>query len=98
MPQLPTFAEIAFCTKGIPSRTPGSPCTPDKSNIIAVAEQINRVSINTDNTCPIPCFAGWLTEALADAFGALPIPASLEKSPLLIPITTALPAIPPANA
>ena len=32
----------------------------------------------------------------ADAFGALPIPASLENNPRLIPITIALPAIPPS--
>ena len=38
MPQFPTFAEIAFCTKGIPSNTPDSPCTPESNSIIAVAE------------------------------------------------------------
>ena len=51
---------------------------PDDIHIIAVAVQSNKVSINTDNICTSPCFTGWLTFAEADAFGAEPIPASLE--------------------
>lgn len=68
-------------TNEIPSSFAGTPSTPETRSIIAVAEQIRIVSINTETTCTIPCLAGWETEALAAAFGALPIPASFEKVP-----------------
>ena len=65
---------------------------------MAVAEQMSRVSMNTDNTCTMPCFTGWDTSAAAEALGALPIPASLENRPRFTPMTTALPAKPPKIA
>ena len=61
-------------------------------------EQINIVSIKTEMVCTKPCFTGWETSAVAPAFGADPIPASLEKSPRLIPCITQEPANPPAIA
>ena len=79
-------------------KTGGAKTLKCDEKLVRLEEQIKSVSINTEITCTIPCFAGWLTDALAAAFGALPIPASLENRPLLIPITTALPAIPPKIA
>ena len=60
-----------------------------------VALQISIVSTNTPNACNKPCFTGWETFEVAAAFGALPIPASLEYSPLLIPWSIATPIAPP---
>lgn len=42
-----------------------------------------------------PCFTGWLTEAVAATFGAEPSPASLLNKPRFVPITTAMPIVPP---
>ena len=50
--------------------------------------------MKTDNICTNPCFTGWLTMAEAAAFGAEPIPASLEYRPLRIPYIMADPANP----
>ena len=61
---------------------------------MAVAVHNNNVSINTDNICTSPCLTGWLTTADAAAFGAEPIPASLEYRPLRIPCIMADPAKP----
>ena len=60
-----------------------------------VALQIKIVSTNTPKACNKPCFTGWDTFEVAAAFGALPIPASLEYSPLLIPCNIATPIAPP---
>ena len=60
----------------------------------AVAEQITRVSRNTDSICTRPCFTGWLTLAEAAALGAEPTPASLENRPRLMPCITAEPVKP----
>ena len=97
IPHCPMLVRIASCTNGIPSNTPLSPCTPEIKSIIAVVLQIKSVSMKTEITCTSPCLTGWSTSADAAAFGALPIPASFENSPLLIPIITALPANPPAK-
>lgn len=47
------------------------------------------------SVCTRPCFAGCETDAVAAAFGAEPIPASLENRPRLIPNIKADPANPP---
>ena len=52
--------------------------TPESSSIKAVVEQMRMVSIKTDSICTKPCLTGWETSAAAAAFGADPIPASLE--------------------
>ena len=51
----------------------------------AVAEQMSSVSMNTDSICTRPCLAGCETSAVAAAFGAEPMPASLEYRPRLMP-------------
>lgn len=51
----------------------------------AVQEQTSRVSVNTPRVWIRPCFTGWLTSAVAAAFGALPSPASLLNIPRLKP-------------
>lgn len=48
-----------------------------------------------ESVCTRPCFAGCETDAVAAAFGAEPIPASLENRPRLIPSIKADPANPP---
>ncbi|SCT93540.1 Uncharacterised protein [Staphylococcus aureus] len=53
--------------------------------MIAVAVQTNIVSKNTPNDWIKPCLTGCGTAAVAAAFGAEPIPASLENKPRLIP-------------
>ena len=65
--------------------------------INAVQVQISSVSVNTASVCISPCFTGWVTFAVAAAFGADPIPASLLKSPRLMPCISAIPT-PPPNA
>ena len=67
----------------------------------AVAVQTMMVSTNTPSICTSPCCTGWATVAAAAALGALPMPASLEKSPRLTPLSSAAiipPATPPAAA
>ena len=58
------------------------------------------VSTNTPSICTKPWLTGCFTCAAAAAFGADPIPASLENNPRLIPIIMALdtkaPNMPPA--
>ena len=61
----------------------------------AVQVQINKVSVNTANVCIKPCLTGCETCAVAAAFGAEPIPASLLNSPRLIPCINAIPTPPP---
>ena len=56
------------------------------------------ISIKTAIACTSPCLTGWLVCAAAAAFGAEPMPASFEKSPLFMPITITLPANPPKIA
>lgn len=69
----------------------GAPCssfagaTPDTRHIIAVDVHNKSVSIKTDNICTSPCLTGCETTADAAAFGAEPMPASLEYNPLRIP-------------
>ena len=41
--------------------------------------------MNTDSICTRPCLAGCETSAVAAAFGAEPMPASLEYRPRLMP-------------
>ena len=64
----------------------------------ADAVQMMNVSRNTPNACTRPCSTGWLTAAVAAAFGTEPSPASLEKSPRLIPFITVAPNKPPPAA
>ena len=63
-----------------------------------MAEQISSVSMNTDSICTRPCLAGCLTSAAAAAFGAEPMPASLEYRPRLMPHMMQEPAKPPKMA
>ena len=64
----------------------------------ADAVQIMNVSRNTPNACTRPCSTGWLTAAVAAAFGTEPSPASLENRPRLIPFITVAPNRPPPAA
>ena len=96
LPQLPTCEVNATCVSAIPV-SPLFSCSPEIKIINAVALHITIVSRKTPNTCTIPCLTGWLTSAVAAAFGALPIPASFENNPLLIPIIIAAPIPPPVN-
>ena len=52
--------------------------TSHERHINAVAEQMSNVSMNTESDCTRPCLTGCDTLALALAFGAEPMPASLE--------------------
>ena len=47
----------------------------------AVHEQTSNVSVKTPSACISPCFTGWVVAAVAATLGALPSPASFEKSP-----------------
>ncbi|MND44041.1 hypothetical protein D3C80_348680 [compost metagenome] len=68
--------------------------------MIAVLVHTMKVSTNTPSICTKPWFTGCFTSDAAAAFGAEPIPASLENKPRLIPciiaIDTAAPKKPPA--
>ena len=66
----------------------------------AVAEHTMIVSTKTPRDCTSPCFTGWLVVAVAAALGALPMPASLENSPRLAPLSRAAasPPVMPAAA
>jgi hypothetical protein len=44
-----------------------------------------------------PCLTGWVTEAVAPAFGAEPMPPSLENMPRRTPIMITVPRAAPAN-
>ena len=57
--------------------------------------KINKVSVNTPSACMKPCFTGCEVEAVAATLGAEPMPASLLKSPRLMPCITAAPIPPP---
>ena len=57
---------------------------------------MSSVSMYTDRLCTRPCFTGCDTLAVAAAFGAEPMPASLENRPRLMPSMTTEPAKPPA--
>ena len=65
--------------------------------INAVEVQMINVSVNTPKVWIKPCFTGWDTVAVAAAFGADPIPASLENKPLFIPCNKAAPIPPPTT-
>ena len=66
----------------------------------AVDEQMMIVSTKTPSDCTSPCLTGWSTVAVAAAFGALPMPASLENNPRLAPLSMAavMPPAVPASA
>src|SRR5699024_3138741 len=89
--QLPTSDTITACVNRIPSLAFALVQVPEIKIINAVALQINKVSVNTLSICTRPCLTGWLTFAVAAAFGALPSPASLEKRPRLTPCKMAAP-------
>ena len=57
--------------------------------------QMSSVSMYTDRLCTRPCLQGCDTDAVAAAFGAEPMPASLEYKPRLMPSMTTEPAKPP---
>ena len=63
----------------------------------AVHEQMRIVSVKTLSACTSPCFTGWETLAMLAAQAAEPSPASLEKSPRLMPFIIVAPSVPPAN-
>ena len=52
----------------------------------------------THRLCTRPCLQGCDTDAVAAAFGAEPMPASLEYRPRLMPSMTTEPANPPKMA
>ena len=64
----------------------------------ADAEQTQRVSTKTPKAWIKPCLTGCVALAVAAAFGTLPIPASFENRPRLIPVISATPIPPPATA
>lgn len=72
-------------------------CVPVTSRTSPVSVQRIKVS----NTIAViemsPCSSGLTPSAAADAIGAVPIPASLEKSPRLTPAMT-VPSSPPPTA
>ena len=55
--------------------------------ISAVQLEMTMVSMRMRNACRIPVFTGVVPSAAAAAQGAEPEPASLEKSPRLIPFS-----------
>ena len=95
-PMPPTSASRADCVSAMPLSP--LPNTPLKSMMSAVQVQMRSVSVKTAKVWRSPCFTGWLTEAVAATFGALPSPASLLKRPRFMPIMTALPMPPPSAA
>lgn len=60
----------------------------------AVQVQMTSVSVKTPRVWISPCFTGCETWAVAATFGAEPIPASLLKSPRLMPCINAAPTAP----
>src|SRR5699024_6499763 len=96
--QLPTSDSIAACVHRIASLAFELDQVTEIKIIHAVALQINEVSVITLSICTRPCLTGWLTFAVAAAFGALPSPASLEKRPRLTPCKMAAPIPPPTNS
>ena len=96
VPNRPTSLSRAACVRAIPLRSPEA-CVPLKRITNAVQLQTTSVSTNTPSACISPCFTGCDTSAVAATFGAEPSPASLEKSPLLIPIIMVAPMPPPAT-
>ncbi len=96
LPASPKNTVIACCV----TRTPSWPSatTPDSRITKPVALQISRVSMNTPSDCTRPWLAGWCGTGVAAAatLGALPMPASLEYSPRLPPLSIAA-AIPPST-
>ena len=91
-PNVPKWYSIAFCNKSIPT-SPFVRLVGVRSIIIAVQLQIISVSIKTPNACVNPTLTG-LSETAA---AAEPEPASLEKSPRLIPFMRTAPKPPPAT-
>ena len=63
------------------------------------AEMVHRkiVSKYTPKAWVRPCLTGCDTEAVAPAFGAEPMPPSLENMPRRTPIMTTVPSEAPAN-
>ena len=68
-PMSPRVLCRAACTKGAPASSAVG-ATSELRHMRAVAEQISRVSRNTDSICTRPCLAGWDTSAVAAALGA----------------------------
>ena len=95
-PNVPKWYSIAFCNKSIPT-SPFVRLVGVRSIIIAVQLQIISVSIKTPNACVNPTLTGLSETAAAAAQGAEPEPASLEKSPRLIPFMRTAPKPPPAT-
>ena len=98
MPTSPTALFTAICTSGMPlsAMAASGSCTQNTMTIIAEQVQMSSVSMYTDRLCTRPCFTGCDTLAVAAAFGAEPMPASLENRPRLMPSITTEPAKPPA--
>ena len=96
LPEAPISFVSACWVSCTPLEEP-SKGAPLKRMINAVQVQINKVSVNTASVCINPCLTGWVTLAVAAAFGAEPIPASLLNNPRLIPCISAMPT-PPPNA
>lgn len=70
--------------------------TPPNRMMKAVQVQMTSVSVKTPRVWISPCFTGCETWAVAATFGAEPIPASLLKSPRLMPCINAAPTAPPS--
>ena len=99
--QFPRMAENAWLVSAAPASCPYGTGTPLTRIASAVRVQITMVSRKTSTIPIIPCSAGWATSALAWAMDAVPIPASLVKTPRLQPIRSARnaePTIPPVTA
>jgi len=68
------------------------------SRAIAVIEQISSVSIAGSSIPTSPSRTGSRVFAAPCAIASVPIPASLEKAPRLIPFEITTPSAPPAAA
>ncbi len=99
--QGPRTAEKAAVVKLMPASRPYGISTPLTRITKAVNVQITMVSRNTSTIPIMPCSTGWRTQAPAWAMDAVPMPASLVKTPLEIPVRkaiTAEPMAPPVTA
>ena len=68
---------------------------PEERMTNAVKEQTIRVSTMVPKDWIIPCLTGCLTSAMEDRLVMVPIPASLDHTPLCIPAMMTAPIPPP---
>ena len=86
-----TLERVAQSTLGSAQRAAMQTTKPVRVEMIIV-------SIKTENTWMNPCSTGWSLSATAAAMVAVPMPASLDSRPRLIPWISAMPNMPPKIA